>query len=154
MPRYKPEAWRGKHLFVGIDLHLRKWQVTILSEDGLKLFSNSIDGNWQSLERLLSRFDEASKVSVVYEAGYFGFWLYDRLMAYGVEARVTPPNLIPTQAGNRVKTDRIDSLKLAQFLKADQLKGVYVPTQEERAHRQVARRALWQCRRAWANRSR
>lgn len=140
MPRYKPEAWRGKHLFVGIDLHLRKWQVTILSEDGLKLFSNSIDGNWQSLESLLSRFDEASKRSVVYEAGYFGFWLYDRLIEYGVEARVTPPNLIPTAAGNRVKTDRIDSLKLAQFLKADQLKGVYVPTQEERAHRQVARR--------------
>lgn len=140
MPRYKPETWRGKHLFVGIDLHLIKWQVAILSEDGLKLFSNSIDGSFLSLQSLLSRFGEASKISVVYEAGYFGFWLYDRLIEYGIEARVTPPNLIPTAAGNRVKTDRIDSLKLAQFLKADQLKGVYVPTQEERAHRQVARR--------------
>lgn len=140
MPRYKPEAWRGKHLFVGVDLHLKKWQVTILSEDGLKLFSNSIDGSWPSLQSLLSRFGEASKLSVVYEAGYFGFWLFDRLVEYGVEAVVTPPSLIPMVAGNRVKTDRIDSLKLAQFLKADQLKGVYVPTQEERAHRQVARR--------------
>jgi len=140
MPRYKPEAWRGKQLFVGVDLHLKKWQVTVLSEDGLKLFSNSIDGNWPSFESLLSRFGEASKVSVVYEAGYFGFWLYDRLVEYGVEARVTPPSLIPSVSGSRVKTDRIDSLKLAQLLKADQLKGVYVPTKEERAHRQVARR--------------
>jgi transposase len=140
MPRYKPEAWRGKHLFVGIDLHLKKWHVTILREDGLTLFSNSIDGSWPALQGLLGRFFEASKISVVYEAGYFGFWLYDRLMEYGVEARVTPPNLIPTAAGDRVKTDRIDSAKLARRLRSDELKAVYVPTKEERAHRQVARR--------------
>lgn len=140
MARYKPEVWRGKHLFVGIDLHLKKWHVTILREDGLVLFSGSVDSGWPSLQEVLGRFCEASKISVVYEAGYFGFWLYDRLIEYGVEARVTPPNLIPSAAGNRVKTDRIDSAKLARWLKSDELKAVYVPTKEERAHRQVARR--------------
>lgn len=140
MARYKPEAWRGKSLFVGIDLHLKKWHVTILREDGLVLFSNSIEGRWPSLQDLLGRFCEASKISVVYEAGYFGFWLFDRLIEYGVEARVTPPNLIPSAVGNRVKTDRIDSAKLARWLKSDELKAVYVPTEQERAHRQVARR--------------
>ena len=54
----------------------------------------------------------------VYEAGYFGFWLYDELTAYGVTTCVTPPSLIPSASGNKVKTDRLDSDQLAQLLQA------------------------------------
>jgi len=57
-----------------------------------------------------------------------------------VEARVTPPSLIPQATGNRVKTDRRDSAQLAHLLQAGWLKGIHVPTPEERAHRTVARR--------------
>jgi transposase len=53
---------------------------------------------------------------VVYEAGYFGYWLHDRLAEYGAACTVTPPSLIPQEAGNRVKTDRLDSRKLARLL--------------------------------------
>ena len=40
----------------------------------------------------------------VYEAGYFGFWLFDYLTQYGVDCIVTPPSLIPQEHGNWVKT--------------------------------------------------
>jgi transposase len=140
MARYKKGAWEGKHLFVGIDLHRQKWHVTVRSEDGMILFSNNIDGTWESMKRLLDRFGGAKGISAVYEAGYFGFWLHDRLVAYGIDARVTPPSLIPQATGNRVKTNRIDSGKLAKYLQAGLLKGVYVPTTEELAHRSLARR--------------
>ena len=76
----------------------------------------------------------------VYEAGYFGFWLYDELTAYGVTTCVTPPSLIPSASGNKVKTDRLDSDRLAQLLQAGLLTSVHVPTEQERAHRQVVRR--------------
>ena len=140
MGRYSKQAWKGKCLFMGIDLHRKSWHVTIRSEDGLVLFSNNIGGRWEDLERLLSRFSEAGQISVVYEAGYFGFWVYDRLIEYGVDARVTPPHLIPQRSGSRVKNDRLDSGKLATFLQSGQLEAIYVPTVEERAHRQVSRR--------------
>ena len=140
MARYTVSAWKGKHLFVGIDVHRRWWHVTILNEDGLKLFANQIPGNCEAISQLLSRYAEAERISVVYEAGYFGFWLHDHLQDIGVDARVTPPSLVPTQAGNRIKTDPRDSLKLASLLKSGDLTSVYVPSPEERAHRQVSRR--------------
>ena len=44
------------------------------------------------------------------------FDLYDRLMADGIEYIVTPPQLIPTQSGNRIKADKKDRLKLAKLV--------------------------------------
>jgi len=53
---------------------------------------------------------------------------------------VTPPSLIPQEHGNRVKTDRLDSRKLARLLAKGLLKSIWVPNAEERFHRQVIRR--------------
>jgi transposase len=57
-----------------------------------------------------------------------------------LEAMVTPPSLVPREYGNRVKTDRRDSRKLANLLAKNLLKTVWVPSEEERCHRQVIRR--------------
>jgi transposase len=87
--------------------------------------------NFSSYERRLRE--------AVYEAGYFGYWLHDRLVEYGAACAVTPPSLIP-QGANRVKTDRLDSRKWARLLAKGMLKGVWVPSPQEREHRQVIRR--------------
>jgi transposase len=92
--------------------------------------------------RLLQRYKD-HRIQAVYEAGYFGFWLYDRLTEHGVECIVTPPSLVPQGYGNRVKTDRRDSRKLAYLLSKGMLKRVWVPSEEECYHRQVVRRR-WQ----------
>jgi transposase len=125
-------------LFVGIDLHRVTWHVTIRTEDH-ELFSGGIPGRWEGLKRLLDRY-QGYRIRVVYEAGYFGFWLHDRIVAYGAECVVTPPSLIPQEYGNHVKTDRKDSRKLAYFLAKGLLKRVWVPSEEGRYHRQVVRR--------------
>lgn len=125
-------------VFVGIDLHQITWHVTIRTGDQ-EFFSGGIAGRWEVLKKLLERYRQ-HKMSVVYEAGYFGFWLHDRLVSYGADCIVTPPSLIPQEYGNRVKTDRRDSRKLAYFLAKGMLKRVWVPSEEERFHRQVVRR--------------
>lgn len=140
MARYSVEAWYGKRLFVGIDLHRSGWHVTVLTEDQLKVFSGSIAGGWMTLKRLLDRFKEAGDITVVYEAGFSGYWLCDLLTANGIEVVVTPPNRIPKPTSDKVKTNRIDSGRLAEFLRAGILKAIYIPTPEERAHREVPRR--------------
>ena len=43
----------------------------------VELFCGSIPGSWDSLRRLLDRYG-GNRIQVVYEAGCFGFWLYDR----------------------------------------------------------------------------
>jgi hypothetical protein len=64
-------------VFVGIDLHLRRWHVTVRNTEA-ELFSASIDGTWEALLRVLQRFPDYP-VEAVYEAGYFGYWLHDGL---------------------------------------------------------------------------
>ena len=138
MGKIKKQRVLGERLFVGIDLHKRKWHVTIRTVD-VELFSGSLPASWPALRRLVDRY-KSTQVQVVYEAGYFGFWLYDRLVDYGVDCLVTPPSLVPLEYGNRVKTDRRDSRKLAHLLAKGLLKRVWVPSEEERYHRQVPRR--------------
>jgi transposase len=125
-------------LFVGIDLHKQRWHVTIRTLD-VEVFSASIPGTVNALLRLLSRY-AGHHLQAVYEAGYFGFWLHDQLIESGFECMVTPPSLVPQEYGNRVKTDLRDSRKLAHLLAKGMLKRVWVPSEEERYHRQVVRR--------------
>lgn len=138
MKREKKALLAGEKVFVGIDLHKNKWHVTIRTAE-FEQFSGSIPGRWDALKRILDRYIGHPLITV-YEAGYFGFWLHDELAAYGAECLVTPPSLIPIEYGNKVKTDRRDSRKLAHFLAKGILKRVWVPTEKERCHRQVIRR--------------
>lgn len=140
MPRYQKSAWSGKRLWVGIDIHRKYWHVTILNDESEKLFDSSIPGRWPLLRQRLERYREALSIQVAYEASFSGFWLYDHLTSHGYPTTVTPPNKIPSAGGDRVKTDRVDSYRLADYLRAGILRAIDVPTPEERAHREVSRR--------------
>ena len=113
---------KGEQLFVGIDLHKRRWHVTVRTVD-VEIFSNGIVGRWEELKKVLNRYRDC-RIHAVYEAGYFGFWLFDYLTKYGADCIVTPPSLIPQEHGNRVKTDRLDSRKLARLLAKGLLKSI------------------------------
>ena len=133
------QSAKVKHpIFVGINLHVIHWHVTIRTED-VEFFSGSIPRTWDALRKLLDRYSGAV-FHTVYEAGYFRFWLHDQLVEYGAQCIVTPPSLLPIEHENKVKTDRRDSKKLAQLLAKGMLKRVWVPSAEERFHRQVIRR--------------
>ena len=77
MKRYKEATEKCKRIFIGVDLDCLQWHVTIRREE-VELFSGSIPGKWDSLKKLLDRYRGYEK-EVVYEAGYFGFWLHDHL---------------------------------------------------------------------------
>jgi transposase len=127
----------GKDICVGIDVHKESWQITVRTE-GEEIFNGRIPGHYQSLKKFFERY-QGCRMKVAYEAGPFGFWLSDKLTMDGIETLVVPPSLIPTESGNRVKTDRRDSRKLARLLESNMLKRVYVLTPEEREHRDLLR---------------
>jgi transposase len=127
----------GKTVNIGIDVHKLSWQVTALVE-GVVVESATIKPFYNVLKKLLAQFTGA-KIRIAYEAGPAGFNLYDDLTANGIECIVVPPSLLPVESGNRVKTDKRDSRKLAQYLENDLLKRVYVLSKKERAHRQFVR---------------
>jgi len=128
---------KNQVLYIGIDMHKRTWHITGIADDA-EVFSKSMPSDTDVLLKFLERWRHF-RIEVVYEAGYFGYWLHDELEEAGIHCMVTPPSLLPGEYGNRVKTDRRDSRKLAVYCAKGLLKRVHVPSPEERAERQVAR---------------
>ena len=128
---------RGKEVFIGVDVHKESWHVTARSE-GEEVFHGGIPSQYHALQKLFVHFKDC-KIKVAYEAGPCGFWLYDRLTENGIETIVVPPSLIPVESGNKVKTDKRDSRKLAKLLESNMLKRVYVLSEEDRADRELLR---------------
>ena len=123
-------SFKGQNIYVGIDVHLKSWSVTILSETSvLKRMSQGADPD--ALHRFLtSHYPEAEYYSV-YEAGFCGFWIHDRLTELGIHSIVVNPADVPTMSSEKLrKTDAVDSKKLAVSLRAKQLKGIYTPDSE------------------------
>ena len=130
--------FKGKMVNIGIDMHKRSWRITALVEGDIVMALTLAKPGYDSFKKILSQF-KGNHVRIAYEAGPGGFDLYDRLTADGIECIVTPPSLIPTESGSKVKTDKKDSYKLARLLASKMLKKVWVLSPEERAHWQLVR---------------
>src|SRR5207245_6773181 len=65
--------------------------------------------------------------------------IYRRLIREGYGCQVVAPSLIPQRAGDRIKTDRRDSARLAELLRAGELKAIWVPDVEHEALRNLWR---------------
>lgn len=140
MSKYSKAALPDEKIFVGVDQDKKYWKVCIRTFDR-ELYNVNIEASWSCLKNLLTPYQEqGNTIMIVYEAGYFGYTLYEQATAWGAICIVTPPSLMPVQQGNRIKTDKRDASKLALYLAKGLLKEIYVPTATERAHRAVARR--------------
>jgi transposase len=71
-------------------------------------------------------------IAFVYEAGPTGWGLYDDISEAGHQCLVVAPSSVPTAKGKRVRTNRLDSRKLALQLKGGSLEGVRVPSDDYR----------------------
>lgn len=133
------------HLYVGIDVHKKRWQVAVLCQ-GVVLGNVSMEANCDVLIRhLRGRYGEAH-YHCVYEAGPCGFALCRSLWTAGFECRVVNPADIPdTDRERRSKTDVVDARKLAQHLAAGLLHGVHVPSEKLQKQRSLIRfrKKLW-----------
>lgn len=120
-------SFRGQKIYVGIDVHLKSWSVTVLSETSvLKKFSQHPSP--EALYGFLTRSYPGAEYHSVYEAGFCGFWIHERLTALGIDNIVVNPADVPTKSSEKLrKTDTVDSGKLARSLRANELKGIYTP---------------------------
>ena len=120
-------SFKGQNIYVGLDVHLKSWSVTVLSENSvLKRFVQDPDPD--ALYKFLTRNYPEADYHSVYEAGFCGFWIHERLTALGVDNIVVNPGDVPTTVDEKIrKTDAVDSAKLARSLRAKELKGIYTP---------------------------
>lgn len=135
----------NKQLYVGIDVHKKRWQVAIFL-DGVILSNVSIDASAGKLVAYLHKHYGHALFHCVYECGPFGFNLCRHLWAAGMECIVVNPNDIPgTDKERRSKTDPIDARKMARHHAAGLLQGVHVPSEKTQKQRSIIRfrKRLW-----------
>jgi len=127
----------GEHdLFVGLDVDKLSIAVTVLERSGAcRSLKMAYDA--QSLLSFITNHYRGRLAVFAYEAGPTGFGLYDAILAGGHDCLVVSPSSIPNAPSNRVKTNRLDSVKLASLLMGDQLKGIRVPSEPIRQLRSL-----------------
>lgn len=126
----KRDFFKGEVLYIGMDVHKRNWMISIVTKDiFLKRFSQEPDS--ERLSRTLKKLYPGAIYKCVYEAGYCGYWIAEALQKEGIDCIIVNPADIPiTNKQKDQKTDKIDSRKLAELLRAGLLVGIYIPKVE------------------------
>ena len=125
--------------FIGLDVHAETIAVAVAEPDGEVRSLGIIPNRPESIHRVIKKLGPSDHLRVCYEAGPTGYVLYWQLTALGVKCEVVAPTLVPVKAGDRVKTDRRDALKLARSYRSGDLTAVWVPDAAHEALRDVVR---------------
>ena len=125
--------------YLGLDVHAETITVAVAEPDGSVRELGTIPNRPESVRKLVAKLGPATRLRACYEAGPTGYVLYWQLAALGVVCDVIAPSLVPTKAGDRVKTDRKDAAKLARCHRAGDLTPVWVPDAATEALRDLVR---------------
>lgn len=117
----------GQHIYVGFDVHLKSWKVTIMTEKLThKTFSQP--PNAELLNNYLIKNFPGGIYHSAYEAGFCGYWIHNKLKSYGINSIVVNAADVPTTDKEKVqKEDGRDSRKIARSLRSGELVPIYVP---------------------------
>ena len=148
---------RNSALEVSLELANGKWKVALGSASRANPTVISVDASvlWDRVQLLLQRLAEFKvrwglpddcPVTLIYEAGQDGFWIARVLQERGIRAIVVDPASVPVaRHARRVKTDRLDALKLLEVLRSwvrgecGELRVLHVPSEAAEAQRLMPR---------------
>ena len=106
---------KGKEVFVGLEDSKKTWKLAVRCEK-MVIFRASMEAKYSVLTQFLrNKFPECT-MHLMYEAGFRGFNLFDRLTEENIDCVVIPPHLVTEPKVNRVKTDKRDANRLALML--------------------------------------
>jgi transposase len=127
----------GKACWVGVDVHKSSYAVAVMDEEGQRLeFSTPAEPKRVLLQLLKMGM---SIKALVYESGPTGYSLAWACQEAGIPVVVAAPSRIPRPVSKTGKTDRLDSMKLVEFLSQGMLRSIAIPTRQEFELREMER---------------
>jgi transposase len=122
---------------VGIDVHRKRSQVAVVTEEGkVRLNRNVVNGS-EPMLRLIGGLPAGTPGA--FEAAYGWGWLVELLQDYGFEAHLVHPLRCKAIASARLKNDKAGAAILAQLLRADLLPEAWIAPQPVRQLRALLR---------------
>lgn len=131
-------GFENEPFWVGLDVHKRSYHVSLRRSDGQHttwVATASPPIFTKQLQSLKINID-----TVAYETGPTGFALARALETAGLRVIVAAASRIPRSVTAGAKCDRLDCIKLADYVAKGMLKPVAIPTPDEEAHRALLRR--------------
>lgn len=138
MEKDRLKILEGQDIYVGLEDSKKTWRLCVRN-NGIIVNETSMPADYNVLKNYFHNKFPGCNVIVIYEAGFRGFELYDKLVADGRACVVTPPHTVTEEKCNRMKNDSIDCRRLAKNLEAGDYKRCYVPSRRVREDRQVSR---------------
>lgn len=127
-----------KTVYLGTDVHKKTYAVTAIC-DGQIIKRDTLKADPSVLISYCKKYFSGAEIYSAYEAGFCGFHLHRYLEKAGIKNIVVDAAGIEVAVGDRVKTDKRDSLKLATHLALGKLKGIFIPSIEQEDCRAVTR---------------
>jgi len=126
-------------IWVGLDVHKERISVAAAQGWAEPRLVATVANDGHQLPKLLRRLTEQGELRCAYEAGPCGYEIYRMCERLHINCVVIAPSLVPKKAGERVKTDRRDALKLCRCLRSQDLTAIWVPDPEHEALRDLVR---------------
>lgn len=131
---------KNETVYIGVDVDDQAFHGYAIREGAREGTAFKCRPNAGHLSKKLEEFKgEHVSVKICYEATYLGYSLQRDLAARGWECEVIAPSLIPIVPGQKVKTDKIDSKKLAIYYMKGELTVVHIPSVREESVRDLIR---------------
>lgn len=138
--RGHPMIMQKKIVYVGLDVDDKSFHgAGIVAETGELIEFRCRPDHGVVCKKLVELFGNQYQVHVCYEACYLGYSLCRFLRKRGIQCDVIAPSLIPVKAGVRVKTDRLDAIKLAEYYQKNLLTPIYIPDETDEEVRDILR---------------
>lgn len=129
---------KGQEIFIGLEDSKKTWKICVRSGK-VVVHRTSMEADYDILRNYIKNRFPKSTVHVMYEAGFRGFELHDKLVSDGHHCVVTPPHTVTQEKCSKKKNDRIDADRLAKNLENGDYKRCHVPEKIVREDRQVSR---------------
>lgn len=131
---------RQKLMFIGIDVDSKNFHFTGICQETGEMIQGKTKPNAKALaEAFRKLLEKGWIITSCYEITYIGFSLHRLMKDYGFECTPIAASLIPKICGDKVKTDRKDSIKLAEFFLKGLLQPVHIPDEEDEQARDLLR---------------
>jgi len=135
----KTLSFANSHFFIGVDVHLKNWKVTIRTS-GIELKTFSMNPSPMELIAYLHKHYPDGIYHIVYEAGFCGFWALRIFRQHNIDCIIANPADVPTTNKEKTnKSDPIDSRKLSRTHENNSLHGIYIPSVEQEELRMLTR---------------
>lgn len=124
-------------LYVGLDVHRRRTQVSVMDEDGHELFNRNVPNDRERLADVLCGAEPGTPV--VFESAYGWGWLAELLDDLGLEPHLAHAKSCKAIAHARLKNDRVDARTLAHLLRANLLPEAWIAPRPVKELRMILR---------------